>query len=1123
MSKKGKTKRQADGQSPPSVNVPPDTGPPPDVPTERADSSPLPTLTISDPAPALEAGPLPIPASSNDLPTVAGAHTVATALAPAIEQPAHALSGLADETHIRYDALDSELQLALEWQQNIAQQQEHILRRIETIRQQARAGRLVFAHGISEAREVLASMAPKPSSGDDEGEIATPPQAPSDKPKLEPVPDDVISYADPAPRDEAKYALFRPRSPGENPDTYKARLGRQGYLLAQEHYTKGAEARKAHAEQIWRTIENPAGRVPDSRPGQSVNPSPNPYPVCPPTQPVRENVQPVGPPAPGPPARETEAANHAPYALSSHASTPEVPEYHRRTNEEPYGLPAAMTLRGPSYLHDSADPSYLLHPELELPNGDYQRKQLAVIQAAIRDRVSYDAPSTQPIKNLKNIPVPEKYGGEDDADAFMSWLKSFLRWLALGRIVGPDLDSDRVQLLGQHLVKEARRWYDDAIDNFNGVGRHWTFEQAVCALYKRFIHRSTARSAAEQFQRLRYRRETGVSGLWDGLITLTRKMPEPPDDYSFKIRFLDALPEELCAPMLRHQNVSIERSSPHELYTAALLQEENNRVLEDWKASHRATHPLREVEKSPRGPDRPDEFYDVEGSQYDPDEELAAAFSSNGADDVWFGSMRVSAREDGDEDVGDHVVADVVVGGSRNELLAYTTYPPNRFVEFIDDLVVQGEPEYISRTEAEWRVRRAARILEMGISDAAPVYAGRSDERAGDSDESDSMPDLEPNVGPTAAHVSHSELARQSWTYMHPPVNYQGPVVELPLDEDLDWAWAHFVDSERSDEDVTRILVVLYRMLHQNNHVLRQLYDARNSADALRSSLVWSRRELAVALFREGEALNGTSPHRLSASDQQRSRIRTQILTETDPLIVDDDTPDEPTRTLSLPEANDLLLRVVEGRNVPSGTGLDPPAYERVCRSTPRFAAMTVSKGTEPLVTRARAGRRPLLSESEQECIVLLLVVNGLGALTLCDAGSTTEMLSNDFAQVSTCDIIQLENPAVLQLGCAGSRSRINFGTRAPVTLGSFGAEVYFDIANLDRYDAVIGTPFLRRFGVILDFKHNCVRIDGQSYPALSRAQVSDVLRKRGAGARHRERPLADSAPPTLTLHSTGP
>ncbi|KAI0360237.1 hypothetical protein OH77DRAFT_1555008 [Trametes cingulata] len=144
-------------------------------------------------------------------------------------------------------------------------------------------------------------------------------------------------------------------------------------------------------------------------------------------------------------------------------------------------------------------------------------------------------------------------------------------------------------------------------------------------------------------------------------------------------------------------------------------------------------------------------------------------------------------------------------------------------------------------------------------------------------------------------------------------------------------------------------------------------------------------------------------------------------------------------------------------------------------------------------------GRRLLHSAGEQEGLILLLNINGLGALTLLDIGSTTELLSNDFARVSECDLIKLENPATLQLGCVGSRSCTNFGTRAPTMLAQFGSDVYFDIVNLDRYDAVLGTPFLRRFGVILDFENNCVHIDSHAYPALSRAQVSDVLSKRSA------------------------
>ena len=35
----------------------------------------------------------------------------------------------------------------------------------------------------------------------------------------------------------------------------------------------------------------------------------------------------------------------------------------------------------------------------------------------------------------------------------------------------------------------------------------------------------------------------------------------------------------------------------------------------------------------------------------------------------------------------------------------------------------------------------------------------------------------------------------------------------------------------------------------------------------------------------------------------------------------------------------------------------------------------------------------------------------------------------------------------------------------------------YFDIINIDYYDAILGTPFLRKHEVIIDFMNNCLRL----------------------------------------------
>jgi len=41
------------------------------------------------------------------------------------------------------------------------------------------------------------------------------------------------------------------------------------------------------------------------------------------------------------------------------------------------------------------------------------------------------------------------------------------------------------------------------------------------------------------------------------------------------------------------------------------------------------------------------------------------------------------------------------------------------------------------------------------------------------------------------------------------------------------------------------------------------------------------------------------------------------------------------------------------------------------------------------------------------------------------------------------------------------------------------------DIANFDQYDMIIGTPFMRKHGVLLDFKKNCVIINDTILPAI--------------------------------------
>ena len=47
----------------------------------------------------------------------------------------------------------------------------------------------------------------------------------------------------------------------------------------------------------------------------------------------------------------------------------------------------------------------------------------------------------------------------------------------------------------------------------------------------------------------------------------------------------------------------------------------------------------------------------------------------------------------------------------------------------------------------------------------------------------------------------------------------------------------------------------------------------------------------------------------------------------------------------------------------------------------------------------------------------------------------------------------------------------INYGTRATIKIGHKVVKEYFNITNVEHYDTILGTPFLRKMGIVLDFR----------------------------------------------------
>ena len=143
---------------------------------------------------------------------------------------------------------------------------------------------------------------------------------------------------------------------------------------------------------------------------------------------------------------------------------------------------------------------------------------------------------------------------------------------------------------------------------------------------------------------------------------------------------------------------------------------------------------------------------------------------------------------------------------------------------------------------------------------------------------------------------------------------------------------------------------------------------------------------------------------------------------------------------------------------------------------------------------RVRKSSRPMKRSNrgdpkDRKLITVLMEIGGHPALTLMDSGCTIEALSPAHVHLTNGKVYQLTDQHSLQLGTVGSRAKFNFGTTMKTSYGGIDEDVYFNIVNIDRYDAIVGTRFMRKHGIQLDFERGQVLIRGQSAPTLSEGE----------------------------------
>ena len=141
---------------------------------------------------------------------------------------------------------------------------------------------------------------------------------------------------------------------------------------------------------------------------------------------------------------------------------------------------------------------------------------------------------------------------------------------------------------------------------------------------------------------------------------------------------------------------------------------------------------------------------------------------------------------------------------------------------------------------------------------------------------------------------------------------------------------------------------------------------------------------------------------------------------------------------------------------------------------------------------KAMEGTCPRIAPAMCKCMTIEMKVNRCKVYIMIDTRSTGNFVSPAFAKVTRMKVFPLEQQLMLQLGCISSQSKITHGGKTHIELGSGTSEIYFDVANIEQYNCILGIPFLQEQQAVLNFTNQKVQI-GDNTIALLEEVTSDV------------------------------
>ena len=171
---------------------------------------------------------------------------------------------------------------------------------------------------------------------------------------------------------------------------------------------------------------------------------------------------------------------------------------------------------------------------------------------------------------------------------------------------------------------------------------------------------------------------------------------------------------------------------------------------------------------------------------------------------------------------------------------------------------------------------------------------------------------------------------------------------------------------------------------------------------------------------------------------------------------------------------------MVERMELAQASGRNTPVRLNAMKLAPK--ASNVKFEEEPYratIKSSGVGIRPEYPKETRQCLAAYISINGVNAYTLFDTESTFDSISPDFVRVLGIPVNRLDKTTTIQLGCAGSRSSINYGCNTTFRMLDKTSPLYFDVVNIDRYDVIVGTTFMYNNRVILDIYNRIIYFGG--------------------------------------------